>query len=461
MILTHLPSYIDEESGIFPPLGLMYLASSLSNKTGINVEILDALLNKISLNNIANKITNYLPDLVGITATSFTLIDALLIAKTVKEVNQNIHVTMGGPHVSIYPNETLLQKDVDSVVIGEGEKTFSDLVNNLNEGKNLEGIPGLAFKNKQGQIINNGYRDFIENLDEIPLPDRNLTPYKEYYSILGEKHPITTIITSRGCPFRCSFCYHFLGKKWRTRSAKNVIEELESCVNIGIREFWFFDETFTIDKKRVLDICDGIISKKLNIKWNIRSRVDTIDKNMMERLKLAGCEKISFGIESALSKTLKVLQKEINPDKSKEIVLLAKSLGFETSTDFMIGSPGETREDILETISFSLKLDPDYATFSITTPFPCTQLYNSLLENKFFDRDYWKDFSISPSKDFIPNLCNEYLSREELAHLQNYAYKKFYLRPKYILKKMLKLKSPIDFLRKAKVSLRMLASREK
>lgn len=450
------PSIIDEQRGFNPPLGLLYIATYLENYTSHQVEILDVQVEKVGYENLKRIIKAKNPDLIGITAMTFTLIDVIKTAKIIKEVSQDIKVILGGPHIHLFPEETINLPEVDFLVLGEGEVTFTDLVNNINDPEKLKTTQGLVFKEKE-RIINTGLSRFINNLDELPFPARHLTPYRKYSSLLAKRSPITTMITSRGCPYGCIFCNRaHLGKRFRARTAKNVVDEMEECVNMGIKEFLIYDDTFTIDRNRVLGICDEIIERGLDIGWDIRARVDTVDEQMLNRLKEAHCERIHYGVEAGTNKILKVLRKGITLEQTKKAFKMTQKAGISTLAYFMIGSPTETREDILQTIRLAKDLNPDFVHITITTPFPGTALYKKGLEEGIFKRDYWREFAKNPACGFQPEYWEKELSSEELINLLNYAYKSFYTRPKYIIKELMKIKSFGEFRRKVKAGLQVL-----
>jgi len=455
------PPIIDEERGFNPPLGLLYLASYLENFTSHQVEVLDTQVEEMSYGEIASRIREKMPDVIGITAMTFTLIDVLKTAKVAKSISRDIKVVLGGPHVYIYPEETISLQEVDALVLGEGEITFAELVDNIDDIERLKKIKGLVFKSN-GQIYHTGLRELMMNLDNLPHPARHLVPYKKYSSLIAKRQPITTMITSRGCPYNCSFCARpHLGKRFRARTAKNVVQEMEECVKLGINEFLIYDDTFSIDRQRVLDICDEIMTKKLDIGWDVRMRVDTVDEEMLKKLKQAHCERIHYGVEAGTEKILKVLKKGIHLDQVKEAFQLTKKIGISTLAYFMIGSPTETKEDILQTIELAKRLNPDFVHITITTPFPATAIYKKGLEDGVIKRDFWREFALAPTENFQPQYFEENLTSSELLELIDYAYKSFYTRPTYIVKELLQVKSFQEFKRKVKAGLKVASRRKK
>jgi radical SAM superfamily enzyme YgiQ (UPF0313 family) len=364
-------------------------------------------------------------------------------------------VVLGGPHVNLFPDETIRISAIDFLVLGEGEKIFLDLVEALEKKESLETIPGVVFK-KNGKVVNTGSRPFIKDLDALPFPARHLTPYKKYNSLLSKGGVVTTIFTSRGCPFKCSFCDRpNLGKVFRSRSARNVVDEIEECVKLGIKDFLFYDDTFTVDRKRVIEICKLIIGKNIKIRWDIRARVDTVDEEMLSYLKEAGCEGIHYGIEAGTEKILSVLNKGIHIDQVKKTFALTKKYKIPTLAYFMIGSPTESIEDIESTFALMKSLNPDYVHMTILTPFPGTKIYSDGIKKGVIKKDYWKGFAQSPCVGFTPPIWDEKFTREELNILLVQGYKAFYIRPLYILNNLKKIRSIREFKKKAMAGLKV------
>jgi len=455
-IIGNNPRIIESERGCNPPLGILYVAAYLEKYTTHKVTVVDAQVEELSYSQLFEKITKLQPDVVGITTMTLTLIDVIKTVNLVKSISNKTTVVLGGPHVHLFPEETMNLPGVDFLVLGEGEKTFKKLLDSIHDKDKLLNIPGIVFS-YDGEIVNTGASAVIENLDELPFPDRRLVPYQKYNSLLAVGKVATSIFTSRGCPFKCTFCDRpHLGKNFRARSPENVVDEIEICSNMGITDFLIYDDTFTVERQRVLDICEEINRRKLNVMFDIRSRVDTIDEQMIANLKSAGCQGIHYGIEAGTEKILKVLNKKISLKLAKNIFDITKKNKIASLAYFMIGNPEETIKDIRETFNVMKNLNPDYVHLTILTPFPGTQVYFDAMKSGIIARDVWRDFARNPDAKFIPPHWGQYFSREELNFLLTVGYRKFYLRPNYIFRRLLKLRSWLEFKRKAKAGLGVL-----
>ena len=238
----------------------------------------------------------------------------------------------------------------------------------MDVNKSLDRIAGLVFKDGKKTVFTAPPK-LIDNLDKLPFPARRLTPWVKYNSILARKSIVTTMITSRGCPYQCIFCHKpYLGKKYRYHSARYVVEEIEACLNMGIEEIFIHDDIFTLDKKRVIEICRGILRRKLKFGWDVRSRVNNIDMEMLKMMKKAGCERIQYGVESGNQEVLNALRKGITIQQVRNAFKMTKSIGIKTLADFIIGSPKETEKEINDSLSLVADLDPDYVPFNEYAP---------------------------------------------------------------------------------------------
>ena len=453
---------IDEERGFLPPLGLLYLATYLKKYSNFDVKIIDCNVDAISHLDLPGSIIDFHPDVVGISSMTHFLVDAYKVAATVKNISNKIITVVGGPHTTIYPVTTLENPNIDYSIKGEGELAFFELVSALQKGVTEEGISsikGIAtrFLVRKGTTDTDVELTRIPDLEALPIPDRTLLPYRKYYSVLSHSTNIATMITTRGCPYRCIYCDR-MGKKFRSTSADYVLNEIETILNLGIREIFFHDDTFNVDKKRVVDLCERILDKKLRFKWDARARVDCADYNQLLLMKRAGCSRISFGVESGNQDVLKKLRKGITLQQVEKVFQWCKELQINSLADFMIGSPGETMKEIQDTISFVKKLKPDYAQFSIVCPYPDTDLYRLCIKNKMVLEDVWLNFSRNPSVDFEPPIWNEHFSRYELERITRRLFKEFYLTPHFIFNELKKLRSLKEFKIKIKAAINLMHS---
>ena len=420
-----------------PPLGLAYIAAMLE-RDGIDVNILDANAELLSMQETVNRLVQAQTNLVGITATTVVMPQVYQLCEEIKQKSDKM-IILGGPHVTFMPERSLKEcKSVDVIVRGEGELTMLELAETPNDLKKIKGITFRA----NGTIISNPNRDVIARIDEIPFPARHLLPLNSYrpgafFKVHGSQG-YTTLITARGCVKKCTFCSssHFWGRL-RLRSAENVVTELEELVNkYGVRQLEIVDDTFTLSPKRVHEICSMILERNLSIKWVCFARVDTITEEMIETMKRAGCYGIVFGIESGNQDILNGIDKNITLEQSRNAIEITKNHGLLTMGDFMIGLPGDTLETVKQTIDFAIELDPDRALFCITTPFPGTALYNESLEKGWIEEGAdWNDFTLHTGTKFR----NDNLSAEEIEQLYSKAKRRFYLRPRYIFEALKRL----------------------
>lgn len=456
LIRTNVPAFVDEETGCYPPIGLLSVAASVVKHTQHQVKILDAKAEGLDEQAVRERIRALRPDIVGIQTLTFSLLDSLHMARAAKAVSRDIKVVLGGPHTWIFPEETIAFDDVDFLVLGEGEQTFVDLLNTLDRDGDVREVAGLVFKTNGG-MVRTQQRALIADLDTLPFPMRDMLEINRYGTVLAKRLPVTTMITSRGCPYRCIFCDRpHLGKRFRARSPESVVCEMEQCKCLGIQEIFMYDDTFTINRARMMGICELIIRRRLNIGWDIRAHVNTVDQEMLRTLRRAGCIRIHYGVESGNPDILKVLQKDLDLGRAKEVFAFTHKLGIQTLGYFMIGNPTETRAQIQETIEFAKTLDADFVHFSLTTPFPATQLYRLGLDRGIIARDYWREYARDPSPEFVPPLWEENFKQAQLHELLSKAYRSFYFRPKYLARQTLGVRSLREFLRKAKVAIRML-----
>jgi len=413
-----------------PPLGLAYLAAVLE-KHGYDVKIIDGVTENLTYREISKIISKYCPDLVGITATTPTIYDAYIVARIAK--HHGVKVVIGGPHATFLDTDVLKECPyIDFVVRGEGELTLLELVKALEKRKPLSHVLGLTWRDRDGRIKRNSRRPYILNLDDLPMPAYHLLPMDKYQ--VGEIR-YATIMTSRGCPFKCTFCAssRLFGKRYRWHSAERVLDEIEVLVNkYKVKSIEIIDDTFTLNRKRAIKIAKGILKRGLDIIWSCSSRVDTIDKELAEILKKSGCSVIYLGIESGSQRILNKYKKGVTIDQITRAVKILKEAKLEILGSFILGAPDETIDEARKTLSFSLKLDLDYAQYSILTPYPGTEIYEKAEKKGLLLTKNWRLY------DALHPVLKTLIPPRKLRSLVRKAYLIFYSRITYIFNQLKK-----------------------
>jgi radical SAM superfamily enzyme YgiQ (UPF0313 family) len=449
-------SRVDRNRESRPNLGILYVASYLiKNQPDISLKVFDCPSEKISFDQYVKIIQEYKPDLVGITALTFTIVNALKTARFTKAVNENTYVCIGGYHCTLYPRETLGQPGVDLVVFGDGEISFHELVWELKKSvPSFRDLKGIGFK-RGSELIINSPRSPITDLDNLPYPGYDYVNINYYSHVLGHSPITISIQSSRGCPFGCTFC-DIRRTKFRYRTAKSVVDEITHWYNNGIKSYFIVDDNFTLKKKRIFEICNEIAKRNLVIDFKISSRVDEINKNLLIALKRAGCSRINFGVESGHQKYLDYLEKGTTPLQAKKAFQLCREVGIDAFAYMMIGLFGETREEMYDEIKFLKEIKSDYASFSVCSPYPKTKLYKKLIEENVIRHDYWQTFAENPRKEFIMPLVPSNLSPREIRNIQADLTRRFYLSKRVIFKKIREIKNSRQFFNLAKIGARIL-----
>ncbi len=409
---------------IVPPLGIAYIASTL-REAGHDVQIHDF--------NVEHSPPDYSRfDLVGVSGDTCRHKKLMDIASQAGAAGAA--VMAGGPHVTFMDEETLREGSVDYVLRGEAEETAVELADALERGDGPGGIHGISYINNDS-LIRNPDRTPPQNLDALPYPARDLLKMDRYRSLEMAKRKITSIVSSRGCPSGCRFCasHRYAGRKWRARSVDSLMSEIRLAVGIyGYGGVAFVDDNFTIDPRRVVDLCRRIIDEGLDIRWWCFSRVDNILKNpeMVEMMGRSGCRYVFMGIESANQGILDRFAKRTDPEMAKKAVDLLRKNRIETLAAYILGAPDETREMIENTIKFSIDLKTGGVQYTLLTPFPGTELWQDM-SGRLLTTD-WEKFDCTH-----PVIRSDYLSPEELRELLFKAYKKFWMRPGRLLTSVL------------------------
>jgi anaerobic magnesium-protoporphyrin IX monomethyl ester cyclase len=418
---------------LFIPLGIGYLAAVLEEK-GYTVNIIDCQVLKPTRKQLEAELVQSQPDMVGVTSATLTYKPALEIVKTAKEALPNCLTIMGGPHVTVLDEQTLnASPEADIVVRGEGEQTILELANLVSKSdlKNLHEVKGITFR-KNRQIVRTYDRAFIQNLDELPHPAYEHFPLSKY-KLFGKDY--LPIITSRGCPFQCTFCLasRMCGKRFRTRSPKKVVDELEWLRDAhGADVVAFYDDTFTFDRKRAYEICEEMKNRGFDLPWDCRTRVDRISTEVLSKMRDTNCQLIHFGVESGSQKMLDAMKKGTTVEQNQRAIKLAKKVGISVAISVVVGYPGETIDMLKQTFDFIRKTTPDYVYVCQAIPYPGTELYDNLRELGWDVSTEWNHYD-EQSQVFT----NPLLSPQKIDEMRGNFYNIFFS-PAYFLRKSLK-----------------------
>lgn len=391
--IGHYSRTVEKNRGVYPPLGLAYIASALT-KAGHKVDIVDMDIDPL--------IPYKKYDWVGFYVMTWTYRQAVELLQRIKEFNPTIKSILGGPHATCMPDT----KDFDYIIPGEGEEAVVELVNTGRYTK----------------------KPLVDNLDKIVFPAWELLQVNKYNDIFTKNKKFATMIASRGCPFQCTFCdrKNRMGNKWRVRSTDNVIDEIKLLKRMyGIKEIMFYDDNFVFDKQWIYDFCLKV--RSLEIDWECRTRVDTVDLDLLKCMKESGCYRIRYGMESGNDKILKVLKKGITVQQIKDCVLMTREARIEIFAYFMMGSPYETKKEWEDTLKLALWVNAEFTVLSKTILIVGSELFDWAVENKVIAPNYWDTF-IKEGGNPAPSLFGK-----ELDNFINYSYKRLYLRPKQLI----------------------------
>lgn len=382
--------YFHREAGwrklwLFPPIGLGYLAGTL-RENGVSVKIIDGTFMRPE--ELIKEAKELKPRIVGIYCMVTMRDDAIMLAKALKNKHDKPLLVAGGPFPTSQPGVFL--GDFDAVVVGEGELTMLELSKKYLSGEKLSDISGLVLSGT-GREIQMGRREYIDDLDAIPHPARELFDNRRYMQYWQKKFGFTCapVITTRGCPYNCDYCARpVFGNRYRERGVRDVAGEIEEVLKLGYSRIWFSDDVFTLNKNRIIMLCDEIKRRNLVFMWDCLCRVDNVDPMLFSRMHEAGCRRVFFGIESGDSEVMKTMGKNFTVEEAKRAVIMAKEAGIEVGTFFMVGYPGETDDTILRTLHFSSMLSSDYLSYTLPYPLPGTGLYRRLADRLTMDE--WK-----------------------------------------------------------------------
>ena len=417
---------------VFIPLGISYLAAVLE-ENGYAVDVIDCQLGKTQTE-IETELTRLKPDVVGVTSATLTYLPAIEIVKKAKQALPNCLTIMGGPHVTVMDEQTISENaEVDIVVRGEGEQTVMELAKLVSDAKlkNLGEVAGITFR-KNGQVIRNRDRPFIQEIDSLPRPAHRHFQVGRY-KVSGKTY--LPIITSRGCPYQCAFCLASMmcGRGFRARSPKNVVDELEWLRDTYRAEaFAFYDDTFTFDTKRAVAICEEMQKRKFGLPWDCRTRVDRVSRNLLATLRKTNCLLVHFGVESGSQKMLNAMRKGTTVEQNATAIKWAKEAGILVAISVVVGFPGETPAMLEETLDFIRRTEPDYLYMCEAVPYPGTELYNIVKGLGWEMTSDWSQYHEQTQVFKNPLLPLEFIEQKKKAF-----YDEFFS-PKYFLRKRLR-----------------------
>jgi radical SAM superfamily enzyme YgiQ (UPF0313 family) len=413
--------------GKLPPLGLAYVAVALE-QNGHRVQVYDNYLLERTIQEVKLEVRKQSPEIVGITCSSLTYSRCIETAKAVKEACPTCKVVVGGPHPSYMPQTMLDHAEIDYVVIGEGEQAMVKLAASIIKGEReaaIAKIPGVAIM-INGQMVKTE-PEFINDLDQVPLPARHLLPMKMYdraLSYLSVK-PVDTMSVLRGCPYKCAYCEtrELWGTTCRAFSPKRVLDEIKHMTeNYGSRGIYFVGDNFTINRKLTSELCGQIKNSKIGIKWTCETRADLISEELLAEMKGAGCQTIFFGVESGSPAIQQKLDKNIDLKEVERAFELCRKVGLNTATSFMLGIPGETLSDMNATFKFAKRLNADWCQFNIYVACPGSRLYDEVISQGLYDqmdnylarvktKDFDYDMLVKIQSDFQRNCQKSTASR--------------------------------------------------
>lgn len=424
-------------SSMLPPLGLAWIATALERQGHI-VLILDAHAERLDFGTLISRIRDMDKfHYVGITATTSLITNALEIARLLRSEFPEIRVILGGVHPTVLPAEVLAEPAVDIVVRGEGEQTIIELV----EEKPLDSISGVSFR-ENGEIIHTPDRPLIKDINSLGMPAYHLLPMHRYYPATGasKRLPAISMLGTRGCTGRCTFCYRIFGARLRARSGEKMAEEVKILQDkYNIREISFYDDTFTAFKKEVFAFCQGLKDLNIDLTWSCFSRVDSVTEELLQTMKDAGLHQIMYGVESSSNDILRGINKRSNTEQIEAVIQMTKRVGIDVRAAFMLGNPGETEETMKDTLEFAKRLNPEIAVFNITTPYPGTDMFNWADANGYLLTKDWEQYDLTHPVMELPTV-----SAAKVKEFYDRVYRKFYLRPGYLSMRLKKIRSVTD-----------------
>jgi anaerobic magnesium-protoporphyrin IX monomethyl ester cyclase len=432
----------DQAAHIYPPMGIMQLSGYLKARSKHKVATMDAAAVLWTYEETALRIAAEKPDVVGITTSTHGVLSVTTMAREIKKALAGVRIVVGGPHPSAFPEHVMAIPELDFAVRGDGEEPLRLLLDRLEEGGLPEGIPGIIWR-ENGCIRDNGPAEPVEDLDSLPLPDREGLPIERYYTPSNAYRRTSTIMGSRGCPNQCVFCD--VPHKFRARSPKHIVDEMQECSErYGIEEIHFIDDLFNSSARRVIEISEEILRRNVKMKWGFKASCRQVTPEMLQIAKRAGCYRLHYGVETHSDEGLKALNKNMTLDRIYEVFRMTKQAGLVAIAYMMIGCPHEkSPEDVLKVIPFLRRLSPDYVVYSLFTPYPDTKVFQEGAQKGLWNKNVWVDFMRDPKPGArLPTMWTEFMNGDALLQLFKQVNRAFYFSPRVLLRTVRNLRSP-------------------
>lgn len=428
-ILNTNPKYVLKDFIKYPPLSILSIIRNIEKKH--EIIIYDA--NELSFEELSGKIAQDKPDLLGISCVTERFYGVLRIAKTIKLNCPAVKIIVGGPHADLYPHETMTHAEFDYLLNGPCELTFPLFVDWLGGCKDvkIDEVNNLYFRD--GGEVKYTKQEVVRQIDGYPFPDRTKIDLKKYVS-LSDRHLMTTMNSSRGCPFRCIFCN--VPRYYMTRSAPYIVDEIEEILDLGFNEIHILDDTFNINRQRVFDICALIKKRRLKFRWSTRARLSPFDNEMASVMKEAGCFRLNVGVESHNPEILSYINKKITREEIVKGFEILHRHKFETLAFFIIGYPDQTVEDALRTMEFIKEIKPTFVLMNTLLALPFSDIYFELMKKGIYKEDHWRNFVLNPVPNFcLPSWRGEGKDKDFL-DVRDKMMRQFYLSPFFITREV-------------------------
>lgn len=433
----------DRFAYLFPPLALMQLSAYLKRHSSHEVRVLDCIPDDLDFSDIGRVVAQWKPDVVGLAASAtHNLVNVIRSIRAIRASRPDTFIVLGGPHVTAFPRQAILLEGVDAAIRNDGEVPLLRLLKTLESGGDLTHVPNIVLRRPDGSVYLSETIQDVHDLDSLPFPDRDACPPGKYFTPGMKGGRTTTLISSRGCPYRCVFCN--VPTTYRSRSPVSIVDEMEVCVRrYGIQDIHFIDDLFNITADRVMAVSEEILRRGLKVWWGYKASVRQTTHEMIRLARRAGCYRMHYGVETFTDAGLKALNKNVTVDQIRRVFRMTQQEGVKAIAYMIIGCPHETSaEQILQVDRFMRDLRPTYVVYSLFTPYPDAPIFEKGVEKGLWPADCWERFMLDPTADHdLPTAWEEHLSKEELIRVFKQVNRRFYFHPRTLLQTLVSLRS--------------------